>query len=82
MYWVIDPKAWTLTRDVINTTCVCPYTGPRQEKRAMTVRMSRETLSDIDQAAVANDRSRDWVVMKVLLMARECLFKSSKSNVT
>lgn len=73
-------KAWNLTRDVVNTACVCPYTAPKQEKRATTVRLPREVLSDIEATATQNDRTREWVVMKVLLMARECIMRGSKSK--
>lgn len=76
-------KAWALTRDVVSTACVCPYTNPSQDKNTTKVRLPKETVSDIERAAVENDRSRDWVVLKALLMARECLLSfGSKSKPT
>lgn len=76
-------KAWALTRDVVSTACVCPYTNPSQDKNATKVRLPRETVSDIERAAEENDRSRDWVVLKALLMARECLLSfGNKSKPT
>lgn len=75
-------KAWTLTRDVINTACVCPCATPRQEEQTMTVRLPRETVSDLEDAAQKNGRSTDWVLLKMLVMARECLLNRGKSKVS
>ncbi len=75
-------KAWTLTRDVINTACVCPCATPRQEEHTMTVRLPRETVVDLEDTAHKNGRSTDWVLLKVLVMARECLLKRGQSKAT
>ena len=75
-------KAWTLTRDVINTACVCPCANPHQDERTMTVRLPRETVSDLEDAAQINGRSTDWVLLKMLVMARECLLNRGKPKVS
>jgi len=75
-------KAWTLTRDVINTACVCPCATPHQDERTMTVRLPRETVSDLEDAAQINGRSTDWVLLRMLVMARECLLNRGKPKVS
>ena len=75
-------KAWTLTRDVINTACVCPCATPHKDEQTMTIRLPRETVVDLEDAAQKNGRSTDWVLLKVLVMARECLLNREQSKAT
>ena len=64
---------WRMTQDEINTPCVCPYVEPTATQVMVELHLQRTTLEAMQAAARRNDRSVEWVLLKVYMMTRECL---------
>lgn len=67
--------AWKLTRDVVDTPCICPYVDRNERLVSSTVSLSAECADEMEVAALRAGRSIEWVVQKVLLMSRECVIR-------
>jgi len=67
--------AWSLARDVVDTPCVCPYVDRKVGHVSVPISFLKSTAEEMEIAAMKQGRSIEWVILKVLLMARECVMK-------
>lgn len=67
---------WSLARDVVDTPCVCPYVDRKIESVSVAISLMKSTAEEMAIAAMKQGQTIEWVVLKVLLMSRECVLKN------
>ncbi len=73
---IID-HAWSLTKDVIDTPCVCPYVEKRHaDVVEATITLPALTAEEMEEAATHQQQNLQYIILKVLLMSRECVLRN------
>lgn len=73
----IIEHAWSLTRDVIDTPCVRPYVEKHHvDVVETTIQLTRTTVEEMEKAATQQQQNLQYVILKVLLMSRECVLRN------